>query len=130
MGYRLHYTKKYDVEYGGGYFNHHPLIVNELLRDLVFLVRGHIYYDEEEIGYSKHFEIDKTSFLDVIKYFKGEYLLNDDDFYDEEELSYAKENIDKSLTVLDYTKEKFAELLQSIYDNSAPEISYVRLEWY
>jgi hypothetical protein len=41
-----------------------------------------------------------------------------------------KESIDKSLIALDYTREKFAELLQDIYDNSAPEISYIRLEWY
>ena len=131
MGYRLHYTKKYDVQYGGGYFNHKTMIANELLRDLVELVGGYIFYSEEEVGYSNILEIDKTHFLNVIKYLKGEYLLEDEKLlYYEEDLLYMKENIDKSLIALDYTREKFAELLQDIYDNSAPEISYIRLEWH
>ena len=131
MGYRLHYAKKYDVLYGGGYFSHNTVIVNELFRDLAELVGGYVFYYEEEVGHSKTFEIGKGSFLNIIKYLKGEYLLEDKNLlYTEEDISYMKENIDKSLIALDYTREKFAELLQDIYDNSAPEIDYILLEWY
>lgn len=130
MGYELHYAKKYDVQYGGGYFNHQTVIVNELFRDLVELVGGGRICYEEEVGYSNILEIDKTDFLNVIKYLKGEYLFEDEELlYYEETILHMEENIDKSLIALDYTREKFAELLQDIYDNSAPEISYIRLEW-
>jgi hypothetical protein len=131
MGYKLHYAKKYDVGYGEGFFNHNTELVNELLNDLVELVDGRLHYNGVELCYSNILKIDKGTFLNIIKYLKGEYLLKDEDLlYTEEDISYMKESIDKSLIALDYTREKFAELLQEIYDNSAPEISYVRLEWY
>lgn len=131
MGYRLHYASKYDVQYKGGFFNHNTELVNELLNNLVELVSGHLWYNGEELYYSNTLEIDKAYFLDIIKYLKGEYLFKDEELlYYEETLLHMEESIDKSLIALDYTREKFIEILQSIYDNSAPEINYIRLEWY
>lgn len=119
MGYRLHYAKKYDVQYGGGYFNHNSGAINELLKDLVELVGGYVYYNQESIFDSDVIEIDKTYFIDIIEHLR------------ENNLSpYVGAKLDKALKDIDYTQTEFIDILQGIYENSAPDISYVRLEWY
>lgn len=119
MGYRLHYTKKYDVQYGGGYFNHNSGVINELLQDLAELIGGYVYYNQESIFDSDVIEIDKTFFIDIIECLKENNLSPD-----------VETKLHDTLVEIAYTRTEFIDILQYIYDNSAPEISYIRLEWY
>lgn len=119
MGYRLHYAKKYDVKYGGGYFNHNSGLINELLKELAELVGGYIFYNQESLFDSDVIEIDKTFFIDII-----------DSLKENELPPYVETKLHDTLVEIAHTRTEFIDILQYIYDNSAPEIDYVRLEWY
>lgn len=111
MGYRLHIRTVNKIEYGPGLFS------ADTSDEVTRIMREHfgddIWSDESE----STFEIPKGDFLDGIASFRE---LSEDEFAQE----YP------NLVKLGYTKDKFADTLQGMYDSADPNNDEITFDWF
>ena len=109
MGYRLHYATTYQIEYGGGYFNHKTEI-NELLVE-----KCDATYNEITPECSDHLEVDRVDLEKLVLDIKN----NPKEF---EEYLATKG--------WDYTLDDFVEIFEEMIAKSYQRNDFVVLSWY
>ena len=107
MGYRLHYAKKYDVEWAGGWFSWQKY-------DWDMFVREHLpsaWQSGDMFGGGEEYEIDPSELREAIT-----------------ELN--KKPAEKNKYLSDYTNGEIAEILTQMLDTPTSEEGFIRLTWF
>jgi hypothetical protein len=104
MGYRLHYGKKYQVEWSGGFFNR----CSEVWDNFLEIEFGDYWVDENQCEY----EISKQQVENYIEKIEELGLERKNEYFGE------------------YTNREIAEILTEILLNADSENEYIRLAWY
>lgn len=111
MGYRLHYAKKYDVQYAESGFSHLQEPINNLLNKLT---GGFKSFEGAIPEYAETFEVDKGALRDAIAILKV----------------YPNEKLPKDLTSAGYNASGIAILLEEALQCSDSNNDYVVFSWY
>ncbi len=109
MGYRLHYATTYQIEYGGGYFNHKTEI-NRLLAE-----KCDAYYNEDSAEYSNHLEVERKEVVKLVQDIK-----DNPQWYE----AYIASN------GWDYSIEDFVEIFEEMIEKSDQSNNFIVIHWY
>ena len=104
MGYRLHYAKKYQIEWDGGFLGRYSQEWDKFIEN----VFNDYWVDENQIEYA----INKQELKDYIDFIEELGLERKNEYFDE------------------YTNREIAEILTEILLNADNENEYIRLSWY
>lgn len=114
MGYRLHYAKKYQVEWDGGYFT------GSELDQVAAMFRGELESFHED-DRADIWELNKEELKQYIKKLRSFPPADANAYFDEE---------GRDVQAQGYTNQDMIEILTEVLENSEPTEDYIRIEWF
>ena len=115
MSIRLHYARRYEIDWSGGLYSG----INDI--NSLFMENIEAFYPYSEFGeYSEEFEVDKKSLEEFVKKVKGDKV-------------YWEEKIKKeypSIICEYYSLDDFLEFLEEAINNSPIDDSIIHFCWF